>query len=278
MIILGEINQLKVLRETSIGLYLGDDSGQSVLLPQKYVPDNLKIDDFINVFVYLDGDERMIATTLKPKVRLKQFAFLRVVQVNNAGAFLDWGLEKHLLAPFREQAIRMEEQKSYIVYLYLDDQSQRLAASSRVNDFLSNQNLSVKEKDEVEVMIWKRSDLGTNVIVNHKHRGLIYDSNLFKKVKPGDVFKAYVQKIREDNKLDIVLEKPGYATVENQAEKLLQMLEKSGGFLPLNDKSDPNEIADKLEMSKKAFKKASGMLYKQKKIELNESGIYLKRQ
>jgi len=275
MIKIGEYNRLKFVRTTSVGLFLSDEENNDVLLPKKYIPENVKEGDYLEVFVYKDSEDRPVATTLNPKIQLNKFAFLKAVQVNQVGAFMDWGLEKHLFVPFREQSLKMETGKNYIVYMYLDEKTQRLVASSMVNKFLSNASLSVKEKEEVEVMIWKRSDLGTNVIVNHRHRGLIYDNVMFNKVKPGEVFKGYIQKIRNDNNLDIQLQLPGYQNIEPNAEKILQLLKINDGFLSLTDKTDPEIIYKRLEMSKKTFKKACGLLYKKNKIKINEAGIYL---
>jgi len=275
MIKIGEYNRLKFVRTTSVGLFFSDEENNDVLLPKKYIPENVKEGDYLEVFVYKDSEDRPVATTLNPKIQLNKFAFLKAVQVNQVGAFMDWGLEKHLFVPFREQSLKMETGKNYIVYMYLDEKTQRLVASSMVNKFLSNASLSVKEKEEVEVMIWKRSDLGTNVIVNHRHRGLIYDNVMFNKVKPGEVFKGYIQKIRNDNNLDIQLQLPGYQNIEPNAEKILQLLKINDGFLSLTDKTDPEIIYKRLEMSKKTFKKACGLLYKKNKIKINEAGIYL---
>jgi len=275
MIKIGEYNRLKFVRTTSVGLFLSDEENNDVLLPKKYIPENVKEGDYLEVFVYKDSEDRPVATTLNPKIQLNKFAFLKAVQVNQVGAFMDWGLEKHLFVPFREQSLKMETGKNYIVYMYLDEKTQRLVASSMVNKFLSNASLSVKEKEEVEVMIWKRSDLGTNVIVNHRHRGLIYDNVMFNKVKPGELFKGYIQKIRNDNNLDIQLQLPGYQNIEPNAEKILQLLKINDGFLSLTDKTDPEIIYKRLEMSKKTFKKACGLLYKKNKIKINEAGIYL---
>ncbi len=277
MINIGQYNLLRVTRKTAQGLYLGDEEIEEVLLPWKYAPQEISISDELKVFVYLDSEDRMIATTLEPKITLHHFAYLLVKAVTQHGAFLDWGLEKDLFVPFREQRQKMIAGKSYLVYLYLDEDSERLAASSRLNRFLSNKELTVKEGDEVEVLIWEPSDLGMNVIINQQHKGLIYHNELHAQVQAGDVRHGYISKIREDNKLDVVLQKPGYENIEPNVEKVLQKLRERGGYLPLTDKSEPDEIAKLLEMSKKTFKKAIGSLYKQRLIRLEEDGIYLKK-
>jgi len=275
MIQIGQNNQLKIVRSTSVGLFLADDKNNEVLLPKKYIQEGFSEGNTINVFVYKDSEDRPVATTQTPKMFLNQFAYLKVVQVNTVGAFLDWGLEKHLFVPYREQAVRMEEGNYYIVFMYFDEDSQRLVASSMLNRFLSNQNLQIKEKEKVEVLIWKRSDLGTNVIVNHKHKGLIYDNVMFNKVKPGEIHIGFVQKIRENNNLDIQLQLPGYQNIEPSAEKIISVLNANDGFLAITDRSNPELISKKLEMSKKTFKKAIGLLYKAKKVDISDKGITL---
>lgn len=275
MIKIGKYNLLKVLRETSVGVFLGDNEGNEVLLPQKYVPKETSIDDNIEVFVYRDSEDRLISTTLKPKIQLFQFAVLQVVMVNQVGAFLDWGLEKNLFVPFREQTVKMSKGRWYMVYLYLDEQTDRLVASSKINRFLSNEKLTVKEGDEVDVMIWETTDLGVNVIINDSHKGLIYHNEFFAQVEPGDLRKGYISKIRDDNKIDVQLQMPGIANIEPSAARILEILKNHDCFLPLTDNSDPEEIARRLEMSKKTFKKAIGSLYKQRMIEIEKHGIRL---
>lgn len=275
MIQLGVYNSLKVLRETINGLYLTDEEGNEVLLPKKYT-EGMALDEEVKVFVYRDSQDRIIATTEEPFIQLHQFALLTVRDVAPFGAFLAWGLEKDLLVPSGEQKERMKVGRSYLVYMYLDEKSDRLVASSRLNKFLDNKELTVAEKDEVDVMIWEQTDLGVNVIINNRHKGLIYQNELFQNVAPGDVYKGYIKRIREDNKLDVLLEREGYKKVMPNADKILERLAESGGFLPLTDKSDPQEIQRVLEMSKKTFKQAVGALYKQRKIELEPDGIRLK--
>ncbi len=275
MIQIGQYNTLPVTRKTANGLYLGDQDIEEVLLPWKYAPQNTSIGDQLRVFIYFDSEDRMIATTLKPKITLHRFAYLQVKDVTPHGAFLDWGLEKDLFVPFREQPRKMLKGKYYLVYLYLDEDSERLAASARITRFLNNRELTVKEGDEVEVLIWEPTDLGMNVIVNQQYKGLIYYNELHAQVQPGDTRRGYISKIREDNKLDVVLQKPGYENIEPSIEKILQVLRTRGGYLPLTDKSEPNEIAKLLEMSKKTFKKAIGSLYKQRLVRLEDDGVYL---
>jgi len=273
MIEIGNYNTLKVLRETSVGAFLGDDEGHEVLLPGKYVPGEISVDSEIEVFVYRDSEDRLVSTTLKPKIMLHQFAVLQAVMVNQIGAFLDWGLEKNLFVPFREQGTKMLKGRWYMVYLYLDEQTDRLVASSKINRFLNNEQLTVKEGDEVDVMIWETTDLGVNVIINNLHKGLVYHNEFFAQVSPGDIRKGYISKIRDDNKIDVQLQMPGVGNIEPSAARILEILKTKDGFLPLTDNSEPEEIARILEMSKKTFKKAIGSLYKQKIIMIEKNGI-----
>ncbi len=275
MINIGQYNKLKILRETSVGLFLGSKDGEDILLPNKYVPENFDIGDEIEVFCYLDHDERPVATTLKPYITLNHFSLLQVKEVNQIGAFLDWGLEKHLFVPFREQARKMEAGKRYLVYMYLDEETERLVGSSKTNRFIDNSELTVHETEEVNLIISRYTDLGVEVIINEKHKGLIYNNELFRKVNLGEKLIGYIKKIRPGNKLDISLQQSGYKNIEPSAEKILDVLRSQNGFLRLNDKSNPDEITDLLQMSKKTFKKALGNLYKQKLVVIKEDGIYL---
>lgn len=275
MLFIGKYNTLTILRRTSVGLFLGDVEGEEVLLPNKYVTDDMEVDDDIRVFVYNDSEDRPVATTETPKVIRNEFAFLQVKDVNEYGAFLDWGLEKDLFVPYREQNGTMRVGEWHLVYLYLDRKTSRLSASAKVAKFLDNSRLIVDEGDEVDIIIWERTDLGYNVIVNQFHKGLIYENELFRQVSIGDQLKAYVKRVREENKLDISLEKQGYESVEPNAERILEALKKEGGYLNLSDNSAPEEIRRRLEMSKKTFKKAIGGLYKRGLIQIQDQGIRL---
>lgn len=275
MIRIGEHNTLEILRLTSVGLYLGDADDNDILLPNKYVPEYYEIGDKIEVFCYLDHEERPVATTLTPKILLNDFAMLKAVEVNEIGAFLDWGLEKHLFVPFREQARKMEEGKWYLVYLYLDEETGRLVASSKTNRFISNEELTVSKFDEVDLIVSRYTELGVEVIINKKHKGLVYENEIFEKLRLGDKRKGVIKKIREDNKIDVSFQQIGYKNIEPSAQKVLDELANSGGFLGLHDKSDSDLIRDLLGMSKKTFKKAIGSLYKQKLITITDDGIRL---
>ncbi len=275
MIALGKYNTLEILRDTSVGLFLGDGDGNDILLPNKYVPETYEIGDELSVFCYLDHSERPVATTLHPETMVNEFQLLKVVEVNEFGAFLDWGLEKHLLVPFREQRIKMQEGNWYVVFCYLDQQTNRLVASNKIDKFLSNDSLSVQEGDVVELVVTRMTDLGYEVIINHKHKGLVYLNEIFKDISVGDNTKGVVKKIRHDHKIDVSLQPIGEKILEPAANKILDQLIAHGGFLGLHDKSDPELIKEELHMSKKTFKKGIGTLYKARKIEIKNDGIHL---
>ena len=276
MIHIGDYNKLIILRDTEPGLFLGDSEDQEVLLPNRYVPENFEIGEQIDVFVYLDNEERLVAVTDHPYIKKGEFALLRCNSVNDIGAFLDWGLVKELFCPFREQAFPMKTGGWYLVFCYLDETSDRLVASSKTNRFLDNKELSVEAFDEVDLIVSHPSDLGMNVIVNKMHLGLIFNQDLFKDISVGDKLKGIVKKIRPGNKLDITLDKIGYRNIEPNAQLILEyLLDDENGFIKLTDKSSPEAIKSMLQMSKKSFKKAVGTLYKQRRIRIELDGIYL---
>ncbi len=275
MIEIGQYSTLEILRDTDPGLFLGDEEGNDVLLPNKYVPENFEIGDKLEVFVYLDYEERSVATTLKPHILPDEFALLRCNYTNEFGAFLDWNLEKDLFCPFKEQAFKMRKGDWYLVFCYIDEETDRLVASSKTNSFLSNKDLTVKQFDEVDLIVSHPSDIGMNMIVNELHLGLIYKDDIYKEISVGDRLKGIVKKVRHDNKLDISLSQIGYRNIEPNAEIVLKQLEDNSGFLPLNDKSNPEDIKELLQMSKKAFKKSIGSLYKQRIIVIKDDGIHI---
>jgi hypothetical protein len=271
---LGEINILKVLRFTAPGAYLGDEEGNDVLLPGKYIPEGLEEGDDITVFLYKDSEDRLVATTETPKVMLHGFAYLKVEAVNLYGAFLNWGLEKDLMVPFKEQNQRMEEGKSYLVTLQMDHATDRLFASMKVNRYLKpceDQSLTGKE---VEVLICDKTDLGLKVIVDDLYHGIIYRNDINQPLRRGDRIRAFVLLVREDGKLDIRLEKIGNVRFDEAETALLEIL-KNKGQLRLTDKSDPDEIRETVGMSKKLFKQTVGKLYKAQLITLQPDGIRL---
>ena len=277
MIELGKINKLKAIRLTPPGMYLAEEGNEEevVLLPNKYIPKELREDQEIDVFIYRDSEDRLIATTLEPKIKLNEIACLEVKEVNDHGAFLDWGLEKDLMVPYREQQKKMHAGEKYLVYLYLDEDTDRLAATSKIDRFLEWDDLTVRIGDKVELLIGESTDLGVNVIINNIHKGLIYRNEIFKKIFPGDKTIGYIKDIRDDGKIDVSLQIQGYRNIDPSAELVLEKLKANKGFLKLNDASDPEDIMHKLQMSKKTFKKAIGSLFKQRLIAIEEDGIYL---
>jgi len=277
MLTLGEYHDFVIDRDTPPGLFLRHENGEEVLLPNKYKPEEFELEDPIRVFVYLDHDERPVATNLTPKVKLDEFAMLECVDVNDYGVFLDWGLEKHLFVPFAEQAYKMEVGGKYLIFCYLDEETQRLVASSRVNHFVDNSILTVEEFDEVDLIVTNKTDLGYNMIINDIHLGLLYHDEVFENYQTGDRLKGFIKKIRKDNKIDLTLSKFGYKSIEPNAQKVYDILKENEGFLPYHDKSDPKAIYNVFKMSKKAFKKAIGSLYKDKQIVIiKDEGIKLK--
>ncbi|SIS55910.1 hypothetical protein SAMN05421766_102728 [Zobellia uliginosa] len=274
MIELGNYNELEVLRDTSVGLFLGSNTGTEILLPNKYVPKTIDIGDMIKVFCYLDHEERPIATTLTPSVIRNRFGFLQVAEVNKIGAFMDWGLEKHLLVPFSEQREKMKEGQWYVVRCYMDDVSFRLVGSNKIDKFLSNEELTVRERQEVDLLFTRLTDLGWEVIINDQHKGLVYSNEIYKHVAVGDKTKGYIKNIRPDNKLDVSLQPIGDKILEPAAQAIYKRLMAHGGFLALHDKSDPVLIKKELQMSKKTFKKGVGTLYRERKILIKEDGIH----
>ncbi|MBT8186610.1 MAG: GntR family transcriptional regulator [Croceitalea sp.] len=276
MIELGNYNTLRVARTTSVGIFLEDDQGTDILLPNKYVPEGVQLDQILNVFCYLDNMERPVATTLKPTIIRNRFAFLEVVEVNEVGAFVNWGIAKNLLVPFREQRLKMVAGQKYLIYCYMDEKSFRLVGSNKIDKFLSNEDHGLNINDEVDLIVSRKTDLGWEVIINNKCKGLVFFDDVFKSIQIGDTLKGYIKKIREDLKIDVALQPLGIKMLDPMADFLLKRLQENDGYLPLHDKSAPEEIKAQLEMSKKTFKKAVGVLYKGRKLEIREDGIYLK--
>lgn len=275
MLEIGQYHRLIIDRETEPGLFLRDREGNEVLLPNKYIPESFDLEGEIEVFVYLDHEERPVATTLEPMVKLDEFALLKCVEVTEFGAFLDWGLEKHLFVPFKEQASPMRIGSWYLIFCYLDLETQRLVASSKVHAFLDNSDLSVEPFEEVDLIVSNKSDLGYNVIINQIHLGLIYHDDIFQPINVGDELKGFIKKTRPDGKIDVILQRPGYRSIEPNAQTILDELAQNGGYLEVTDKSSPQKIQRLLQMSKKSFKRAAGNLYKQRQINIKDDGIYL---
>jgi len=277
MIELGKENELKILRQATTGLFLGDDSGNEILLPKKYCPQSKNPGDAIRVFVHNDNEGKKTATTLKPKFVIGEFALLQVQAVaDGVGAFLAWGVDKDLMVPFREQKQKMEEGRWYIVYLDIDLESDRLYGSSYIEKFLQNEMLTIEENEKVELLIWKKTDLGFTAIVNNQHQGLIFENEIFSEINIGDSLTGYVKHIRDDNKIDISLQARGYENFNDaNTDLVFKALQNNNGHLHFTDKSTPDEIYAQFGISKKAFKKAIGALYKQRRIEITSDGIKL---
>lgn len=273
---IGLFNQLTAKRSTDNGFYLIDEAEEEVLLPNAYVPEDFKIGDSIDVFVYKDSEDRIVATTEEPYIQLGEFAYLEAVEVNQFGAFMDWGLRKDLLVPYAHQRQKMKAKSFYPIYLKYDEQSERLVATSWVDDYLEYNDIQVKEGEEVEALLIGKSELGMNAIINGKYKGLIFNSFIHQNIASGDYVKCYVKKVREDGKIDLSLEPLGYRNnIDKGTSKILITLADHDGFLKLNDKSDPEDVKEQLGMSKKAFKRAIGKLYKEKSIEFTDGGIRL---
>lgn len=278
MIQLGKYCTLKVVKELDFGMYLdgGEEFGE-ILLPTKYIPKGTKVGDELEVFLYLDSEDRIIATTLRPFAQAGEFAYLQVASVNRVGAFLDWGLPKDLLVPFREQRSEMKQGYKYIVYIYADVESRRLVASAKLNKFLDNTPVEYEYNQEVDLLVTQKTDLGWKVIVNSRHSGMIYDNEIFVPIQKGDRINGYVKHIRSDEKLDITLQKTGYdvEAMDALAKEIFEKLKASGGIIPLSDKSSAEEIAEIFGCSKKSYKKAIGSLYKAKLINITPKTIEL---
>ena len=272
---IGKINQLEVLKELDFGIYLdGGDLGE-ILMPKRYVPEGTMLGDFVESFIYLDSEDRLIATTEKPLAIIEEFALLEVVSVTPIGAFLNWGLPKDLFVPFREQRQPMEVGRKYLVYVYLDTNSKRIAASSKIEQYLDNIPVDYDENEEVDLIIVNETDLGYNAIIDNSHFGILYKNEVFQTLLPGEKTKGYIKKIRTDGKIDLRLDKIGYEKIASFVDRIIGELQKNNGFLPLTDKSSPEEIAKVFRISKKNFKAAIGALYKKRFIALEENGIRL---
>ena len=274
MINLGKYNELEVMKQLDFGIYLRDGDLE-ILMPTKWVPKDTKIGDFLNVFIFRDSDDRLIATTVVPYAVADTFAFLEAKQVNQVGAFLDWGMDKDLLVPFREQSQRMEPGKSYVVFVYVDEETNRLTASTKLNRFIQNDNIELRDGDIVDLLIYSETNLGFNAIINNLYSGLIYKNEIFEAIRVGDKIKGFVKHVREDNKIDLSLQKSGYELVDDVKWRILNMMKQNNGVLLLNDNSSPEEIKAKLQISKKAFKKAVGALYRERLVKLTETGLEL---
>jgi predicted RNA-binding protein (virulence factor B family) len=273
---IGQFAELKVAKIVDFGVYLQGEDESLILLPTRYVPLKTQLDDTIKVFIYRDSENRIIATTLIPYATVGEFAYLKVKTVNNLGAFLDWGIAKDLFVPFSEQRDNMQVDYSYLIFVYLDNASERIVGTAKIENVLRDVETTYEEGDEVEILITRRNDMGYQVLIGNDSLGMLYQNEIFEPVLSGDIRKAYIKKIRPDGKIDVSLQRQGYVNEIPQAgEQLLALLKKEDGFLPVNDKSSPEDIYSLLNMSKKNFKKTVGLLYKQKLITIEDSGIFL---
>ena len=271
---LGKFNTLTVARRAEQGLYLSGGP-EDILLPNRYVPENIEIGDEIGVFVYLDNEERLVATTEKPYAEVGDFAWLEVAWVNQYGAFLDWGLMKDLFVPFREQKMKMQKGRYYLVHIHLDPETYRIMASAKVERYLSEAYPPYHGGDEVDVLIWQKTDLGFKAIVDNQFAGLLFDDEIFRELHSGDRLRAYVKQVRPDGKIDLSLQKKGQRAVKDFSDILFEHLQANGGRTPLGDKSPAEEIYAVFGVSKKVFKKAVGDLYRRRLITIEPDGLHL---
>jgi len=275
MAILGKMNPLKVVKIVDFGVYLDGGSDGEILLPTRYVPENCQVDDVVDVFIYTDSEDRLIATNLIPYAMVGEFACLEVESVNEVGAFLDWGLMKQLLVPFREQHAKMREGGHYPVFLYVDFESKRITASAKLEKFIDATHPELEAGQQVELLIYKRTDMGWKAIVNQQYSGVLYQNEIFQPLEIGQKLTAYVKQVREDDKIDLMIHKPGFEKIDDFSVKLHELLKEADGFLPLTDKSPADDIYEYFGISKKTFKKAVGDLYRKRLIFLEEDGIHL---
>ncbi|HEY4065206.1 MAG TPA: S1-like domain-containing RNA-binding protein [Puia sp.] len=281
MVRVGEYNTLKVKKELAFGLIL-DDGQEGILLPTRFVPKSARPGDELEVFLYHDGEDRLIATTQHPKGKLGEIVKLRAVSVTPQGAFLDWGLMKDIFVPKSKQLMGMRPNGEYLVKIYLDEQTGRLAATEKFEPTLSNEDLTLKEKDLVHLTVYRRTDIGYLVIINHRHTGVLHFNEIFRDITSGDSFPGFIKKIvpadqtaSGETEIDVVAGKPGYERTEDAAAKVLRLLKENKGHLPYHDRSDPETIYSFFGMSKKTFKMTTGRLYKERKIKITDNGIEL---
>ena len=274
MVKMGEYNVLKVIKEKAMGVFL-DDGDVGILLPKRYVPAGTQIGDELTVFLYHDGEDRPIATTQKPFGILGDIVKLKAVNITHQGAFLDWGLMKDLFIPKSKMNHFMQLNGEYLVKIVLDEQTGRLAATEKLEPFLSNEELTVKVKEEVDLLVYRQTDIGYEVIINNIHKGILHNNEIYRNIAIGDRFRGFIKNILPENKIDVAAGKPGYTRVEDATDKVLRLLKENDGYLPYHDKSSPEEIYSFFGMSKKTFKMTTGNLYKQHKIIFTKTGIQL---
>ncbi len=272
---LGKFNALEVVKEVDFGLYLDGGEDGEILLPSRYVPEGCQVGDYLNVFLYLDNEERLIATTLTPYAQVGDFACLEVAWVNQYGAFLNWGLMKDLFVPFREQKMKMQVGRKYIVHVHIDEESYRIVASAKVERYLSKEMPAFESGEEVDILIWQKTELGFKAIVNNQFSGLLYNNEIFQQLETGMRLKAFVKQVREDGKIDLILQKSGFQKIDSFSQTLLNYIKENNGRILLTDKSPAEDIYNTFGVSKKTFKQAVGDLYKRRLIRLLEDEIEL---
>ncbi|MBT3192911.1 MAG: GntR family transcriptional regulator [Verrucomicrobia bacterium] len=275
MVEIGKINSLRVTREVEFGFYLDGEEKGEILLPRKLASNACRVDEPLDVFIYLDSEERLVATTQTPHVCVGEFALLRVSAIEDVGAFMDWGLSKELLVPFREQRLKLSVGRSYITRAYLDERSNRIVGSTKLDRFLGLEPCGYKPDEAVDLLIAQRTDLGYKAIVNDAYWGVLYHNEVFQRLDVGQALVGYVKKVRDDGKIDLLLEKPGYEKIGGIAGMILDLLKENGGFLPITAKTSPDEIHARFGVSKKNYKKALGSVYKQRLVSIDSDGIRL---
>ena len=274
---LGDYNRMTVVKTVDFGVYLDGGEEGEVLLPARYVPDGCKEGDELEVFVYLDNEERLVATTQTPLAKVGDFACLEVSWGNEYGAFLNWGLMKDLFCPFREQKMKMEKGKRYIVHVHIDHESHRIVASAKVERYFDPSFPPYRYGDEVSLLVWQKTDLGFKVIVDNRYAGLVYSNQIFREIRTGDRMKGYIEAVREDGKIDVMLQPTGWRMTKETADVLLDYLETHQGVCRLTDKSPAEDIYQAFQVSKKSYKKAVGDLYKRRLITIEEDCIRLNK-
>ncbi|MBS1738312.1 MAG: RNA-binding protein [Bacteroidetes bacterium] len=272
MVKIGEYNNLKILKEKEMGVFM-DDGAEGILLPKRFVPKGSKIGDELTVFLYHDGEDRPIATTQKPLGVLGEIVKLKAVNVTHQGAFLDWGLMKDLFVPKSKIKSVMYTGGEYLVKIIMDEKTGRLIGTEKLEPFLSNENLTIKPLEEVKLLVYRQTDIGYEVIINNQHKGILHNNEIYRDILIGDTFSGFIKNILPENKIDVAAGKPGYSRIENETEKILRLLADNDNYLPFNDRSEPEDIYKYFGMSKKSFKMALGNLYKQKKIVFAKAGI-----
>lgn len=275
MLKIGKFNLLRVTKATSFGVYLDGENYGEILLPKRYVPEGCQPESWVNVFIYLDSEDRLIATTETPRAEVGEIACLKVVAVSHFGAFLDWGLPKDLLVPRKEQATQMKDGQSYVVYIYVDDHTETIVASSRLDLFLNEFNSHFEPRQPVDMMIYERTELGYKAIIEATHLGLVYANEVFQPLHIGQRLQGYIKAIRPDQKIDLMLQLPSPVVQDALAQKILDHLQAQGGTSTFTDKSSPDDIYREFQVSKAHFKRAIGLLYKQQKIVMGKDMIRL---